>query len=119
MNKLNFDLMIKNSISWKSWISISWNSTSWSFPYYGITKNPEKYYLTRQLYFIKTSWRINILALSKEKKSFTDLLILLLFEEHSRNFGIALKQCVFEITKPHLRSNLIRANFDVVYVDKS
>jgi len=29
MNKLNFDLMIKNSTSWKSWILISWNSTSW------------------------------------------------------------------------------------------
>ncbi len=33
MNKLNFNLMIKNSISWKSWILISWNSTSWSFPF--------------------------------------------------------------------------------------
>ncbi len=29
MNKHNFDLMIKNLISWKSWILISWNSTSW------------------------------------------------------------------------------------------
>jgi hypothetical protein len=28
----NFDLMIDNLISWKSWISISWNSTSWSIP---------------------------------------------------------------------------------------
>jgi hypothetical protein len=25
----NFDLMIDNLISWKSWISISWNLTSW------------------------------------------------------------------------------------------
>jgi hypothetical protein len=33
MNKLNFDLMIENLISWKSWISISWNSTSWTFPF--------------------------------------------------------------------------------------
>ncbi len=33
MNKHNFDLMIKNLISWKSWISISWNLTSWSFPF--------------------------------------------------------------------------------------
>ena len=35
MNKHNFDLMIENSISWKSWILISWNSTSWSFPVLG------------------------------------------------------------------------------------
>ena len=32
MKKENFDLMIDNSTSWKSWILISWNSTSWSFP---------------------------------------------------------------------------------------
>ncbi len=32
MNQLNFDLMIKNLISWKSWILISWNLTSWLFP---------------------------------------------------------------------------------------
>ncbi len=29
MNKHNFDHMIKNLISWKSWISISWNLTFW------------------------------------------------------------------------------------------
>jgi hypothetical protein len=29
LNKLNFNLMIKNLTSWKSWILISWNSTSW------------------------------------------------------------------------------------------
>jgi hypothetical protein len=29
MNKLHFDLMIENLTSWKSWISISWNLTSW------------------------------------------------------------------------------------------
>ncbi len=29
MKKENFDLMIDNSTSWKSWILISWNSTSW------------------------------------------------------------------------------------------
>ncbi len=29
MKNVNFDLMIENWTSWKSWISISWNSTSW------------------------------------------------------------------------------------------
>ncbi len=29
MKNENFDLMINNLTSWKSWILISWNSTSW------------------------------------------------------------------------------------------
>ncbi len=29
----SFDLLIVLSISWKIWLLISWNSTSWSFPF--------------------------------------------------------------------------------------
>jgi hypothetical protein len=44
MKNVNFDLMIENSTLWKSWISISWNSTSWPWVNYHdkLTRNSVK-----------------------------------------------------------------------------